>query len=337
MTTGTTILILGGAFVTTLMGTRIYRGIAERYGIMANPNFRSLHERPIPRGGGVVFSIVIVAAVVLIGGRLGLEPGLHRALVLCGSTAALFGFIDDLWHLKALNKFTCQAALAAATLLCVGVPLVDLPWTPQMVDFALSWFALVWLTNLYNFIDGIDGLAASCAVLISGTAWMALLLSNGPAAPGGVFAVIASCCAAFLIFNWPRASIFMGDAGSVFLGVTFGAMMAGTSASGAIGPWTWLAIFAFPAGDTTTTTVLRVFVTDRWYGEHRSHAYQNLARITGSHRRVVVGVLVYHVIWVVPCAVVSVVFPSWAPLSAAAAVLPVVAWTLRHGPLRSSS
>lgn len=96
-------------------------------------------------------------------------------------------------------------------------------------------------------------------------------------------------------------------------------------------------IVGYLAGDTTTTSIVRMFVTQKWYGEHRSHAYQNLARMSGSHSRVVLGVSLYHVAWLLPFVTWSTLQPPMAPLAAAVALAPVVVWTLLHGPLQSSS
>jgi Fuc2NAc and GlcNAc transferase len=330
--------VLAAAWLTTVAGTRAYRAFAIRKGIVAPLNFRSLHQRPTPRGGGIVFSIVCVATVIGLSLTGVVDPKLFRALAVGGVVAAVFGFIDDARHVNAAVKLLVQMALAAWILVCFeGAALVDLPVTPRWVDVTLSWMGLVWLMNLYNFIDGIDGLAAMGAVSISAIAILALL-------PGGanwsvvlVLAALGLCSAGFLMFNWPPASIFMGDSGSLFLGFSFGALIAATLTAGDLSLWSWLVVFGYFAGDTTTTTLLRMAVADKWYGEHRSHAYQNLARIWDSHLRVVRGIALYHLVWLLPLAVWSVLAPSAAPLAAVLALAPVVVWTLRYGPLLSSS
>jgi Fuc2NAc and GlcNAc transferase len=141
----------------------------------------------------------------------------------------------------------------------------------------------------------------------------------------------------FLLFNWPPASVFMGDSGSLFLGYCCGVLIAKTVSDGQISLWTWLIIFGYFGGDTTTTTLLRISFIRRWYGAHRSHAYQNLARIWKSHLKVVWGVTLYHLLWLLPLAVWSCVMPSTAPLATSLAFAPVVFWTIRYGPRLSSS
>ena len=332
------VLVPVAACLATLGGTRAYRALAIRRGIVANPNFRSLHERPIPRGGGIVFACVCVTFVSAAAWLAPVGEGLFRALVIGGAAAAGFGFLDDVVHIRASIKFGVQGLLAAWVLVCVGErPLVHVPFVPETAEFAMSWLGLVWLMNLYNFMDGIDGMAASGAVLISATAILLAWVSAPDEALTLILSLVALCSLGFLVFNWPPASIFMGDAGSLFLGLSFGALIASTVSRGQIGVWSWLVMFGYFAGDTTTTTFLRILVAKKWYGEHRSHAYQNLARIGGSHLRVVRGVVIYHVVWLLPLALWSVLVPTAAPVAALLALGPVVAWTWRHGPLLSSS
>jgi Fuc2NAc and GlcNAc transferase len=332
------VLVLTAACLATIGGTRAYSAVATHFGIVANPNFRSLHERPIPRGGGIVFALVCLTFVSAIAWRTPVGDGLFRALVFGGGAASVFGFIDDVFHLRVSVKLAVQGLLASWVLACFGGrPLVQLPLVPDAALLAISWMGLVWLMNLYNFMDGVDGMAASGAVTISTTA---LLVSWIPVSDPGlmmVLALVASCSLGFLVFNWPPAKIFMGDAGSQFLGLIFGALITSTVLGGQIGLMSWLVIFGYFAGDTTTTTVLRMAVTKKWYGEHRSHAYQNLARIGGSHLRVVRGVMLYHGLWLLPLALWSVFTPSAAPVAVLLALGPVVIWTLRYGPLLSSS
>jgi len=335
---GVAVLVLAAACLATIGGTRAYSALAVRRGIVANPNFRSLHERPIPRGGGIVFALVCVTFVSAIAWRMSIGDGLILALVFGGGAAAAFGFIDDVVHLRATIKFGVQWLLAALVLAAFGGrPLVNLPFVPEAAALALSWLGLVWLMNLYNFMDGIDGMAGAGAVMISSSAILVVWASGFDSGLVMVLALVAVCSLGFLAFNWPPAKIFMGDAGSQFLGLSFGALITATVLRDQIGLFSWVVMFGYFAGDTTTTTILRIFVTKKWYAEHRSHAYQNLARIGGSHLRVVRGVMLYHALWLLPLALWSALVPSLAPVAALLALGPVVMWTLRYGPLLSSS
>lgn len=332
------LLLLVAALLATIAGTRVFQSFAINRGIVANPNFRSLHQRPMPRGGGVVFSLVFLFSVTGLWLFTAMDRNLMWAIVFGGVVATVFGFVDDVFEIGIRAKLAVQSGLAAWVLFSVdGQPLLHLPGAPLFVDLFLSWFALVWLMNLYNFMDGIDGMAASGATFLSLAAIVSLLLTGGDKGLMLVFGLLAVCSFGFVIFNWPPASIFMGDSGSLFLGYCFGALIAKTVAGGQISLWTWLIVFGYFAGDTSTTTVLRVLMLKRWYGAHRSNAYQNLARIWGSHLKVVRGVCLYHVLWIFPLAIWSVLVPTRAPLATVLAVAPVVFWTFRYGPRLSSS
>jgi Fuc2NAc and GlcNAc transferase len=332
------LVLLAVAFLATAIGTKMFQAFAVRRGIVANPNFRSLHQRPMPRAGGIVFSLVFMALVTWLWIMTTADAKLMRALVLGGTAAALFGLADDAFNIDAGKKLLAQAALAAWILWCFGTrAVVDLPGTPPAVDLFVSWVALIWFMNLYNFMDGVDAMAASGAVFFSVAAILVLAVGSANPSLMLILGLLGASCVGFLLFNWPPATIFMGDAGSVFLGYCFGTLIVGTVTAGQISIWTWLIIFGYFAGDTTTTTVLRIFMTRSWYAEHRSHAYQNLANVWNSHVRVVAGVLKYHVFWLLPLALWSAVSPKAAPLAAVLAVAPVVVWTLRYGPRLSSA
>ena len=326
------------AFLATVLGTRAFQAYAISSGIIANRNFRSLHQHPTPRAGGIVFSFVFICGVLALWAAGTVDTDFMRVIVAGGMVASLSGFADDRLEIGMKTKLAIQAGLAVWVLMSSGGrPLADFPWTPAFIDLALSWLALVWLMNVYNFMDGIDGMAASGSVFLGGGVIVALLLTDADSGLVVACSLLAICSAGFLMFNWPPASIFMGESGSLCLGYCFCVLLTRTVTDGEISIWTWVILFGYFAGDTTTTTVLRMFVTRHWYGEHRSHAYQNLARIWDSHSRVVRGVSLYHVLWLLPLAVWSVLMPATAPLAAALALGPVVVLTLRYGPMLSSS
>jgi Fuc2NAc and GlcNAc transferase len=332
-------VLLATAFGSTLTATRWYEGFATRCGIVAHPNFRTLHEKPTPRGGGIVFALICLCTVGILALRGIIAPELGLALLAGGAGATAVGFLDDVRNLSAATKLAAQGVLAIAALLSADFrPLFHVAGVPLPVELVLSWFALVWLMNVYNFIDGIDGMAASNAIFLSAAAILVLALGAGPdLAIPLLFAVIAASTLAFLIRNRPPARVFMGDSGSLFLGYVFGVLIARTVTNGQITIWVWLIVLGYLLGDTTTTTLVRIFIVKRWYGAHRSHAYQNLARIWRSHSRVVLLVVIFNVSWLLPLAVLATLVPPTAPLAAALALLPVVLLTLRYGPRESSS
>jgi len=173
------------------------------------------------------------------------------------------------------------------------------------------------------------------AVFACSTAVLVLMATGGSPMFLFIFALLGMSCLGFLFFNLPLASVFLGDAGSLTLGYSFAALVLITMAAGAISVWTWTAIFSYFIADTTTTTVCRIFLVPRWYSEHRSHAYQNLARITRSHAKVTYSVAGYHLFWAFPLALWSALQPTLAPI-AVLSLVPAVALTLHYGPRFSS-
>lgn len=329
------------ACVVTIAGVVYYRDLAVRRGIIARISFRTLHETIVPRGGGIVFSTVFSAAVIAtwIAGELTGRQML--AFGIGGGVAGLLGFIDDIHEIRPLHKLFAQLCLAL-WLFAVYVPLYE-PFVGgdfgpvKIIIVLLLLFISVWLINLYNFIDGIDGLAISGAVFICGAVMIILAINGGDERLLFIIAVLAATSFGFLFFNLPPASIFMGDAGSIFLGYCFGATLLVTVFSGQISGWTWVVILGYFIADTTTTSLARiVLVKKNWYGVHRSHAYQNLARIHKSHAKVTYGVSLYNVLWVLPLAVWSAIMPKWGPAAAVLSLTPGVIWTLKFGPNLSS-
>ena len=171
-----------------------------------------------------------------------------------------------------------------------------------LMGAALTLVYLVWMLNLYNFMDGIDGLASAEAIcvclgscLIYGLTghielmWVALILS---AAVGG-----------FLCWNFPPARIFMGDAGSGFLGLVLGVMSLASAWVSTALLWSWLILLGVFVVDATWTLIRRMFNGDKVYEAHRSHAYQYASRRYGSHKKVVLAVIFINVLWLFPVAV----------------------------------
>ena len=252
--------------------------------------------------------------------------------------AALFGFLDDLKDIRASRKLAVHLLLSGWALFCLGGgPLLSIGWIPVLVAIPVTSLFLVWMVNAYNFMDGIDGMAVSSAVFVSGAITLVLLLTNGDSEFFSVFVLFLASISTFLFFNWPPASIFMGDSGSAFLGYIFGSLILFTVMSGDISIWTWLIVFGYFFADTTVTQLMRIILVKKWYLPHRSHAYQNLARITGSHIKVTGGVVLYNVVWILPLTIWSVMKPGMALFAVVLAIAPSLFFAFKYGPLLSSS
>lgn len=235
------------------------------------PNARSLHDRPVPRTGG----LAIFAAVV--GGWLLGEADIGTALWLSLAMLGGVSLADDVCNLPVSVRLV--AHLAAAGIFVVGCasPL-------GAVTLAALVFAAVWMLNLYNFMDGADGLAGGMAVLGFGTygvaAWVA-----GDAHFAVQCACVAAAAAAFLPFNFQPARLFMGDVGSTVLGFLAAAL-------GLLGVlrqlwpiWFPILVFSPFVFDATVTLMRRLVRRERFWQAHREHYYQRLVRMGWSHRR----------------------------------------------------
>jgi Fuc2NAc and GlcNAc transferase len=191
--------------------------------------------------------------------------------------------------------------------------------------------ALIWSTNLFNFMDGIDGIAGSETVFVAGAAAYLNFAHGGDPGLTAAMLVLAAATLGFLVLNWPPARIFMGDVGSGFLGFSLAVLGLSASRHGA----TPIEVFMILSGvflvDATVTLFSRIARGDRWLEAHRSHAYQNLARRWQAHRPVTILVIVINVLWLFPWACIAAAHPDKAMLCVLAALLPLIIIALAIG------
>jgi len=318
--------------------TRFYEIFAIRNSIISHPNERTLHEKPVPRGGGIVFSILFVLAVFLLGILNVISFENLMVIGVGGFLAALFGFFDDIVNLHALMKLFFQSILAGWGVYWLeGGLLAEVDWLPVWLSWILTCFLLIWMMNLYNFIDGVDGMAASAAVFITLVLIVILLMEGDFTSLILILSLLSLSCTGFLIYNWPPARIFMGDSGSVFLGYIFGVLILKTTMTGEISIWTWTVVFGYIFADTNLTIILRIFLQKKWYQPHKSHAYQNIARVLNSHLKVTLAIQIYNIVYLFPLAIWTVLSPIWAPVATIMALLPALILVYLFGPRFSSN
>jgi len=233
-------------------------------------NHRSLHAGAVPRVGGAAMAAGFLLSLIPAGDR----PWPLTVLLLAAAGLVLLSLVDDWRSLPVLPRLAGHLAAAVAA---VGV--LDLP---LVVALPLG-LAVAWMTNLYNFMDGADGLAGTMALVGFGCYGLAAL-ETAPALAGICFAV-AAAAGGFLVFNWPPARSFMGDAGSVPLGYLAGALGLAGWQAGAWPLWLPLLVFLPFVGDATVTLGRRLARGERVWQAHRDHYYQRLVRLGWSHRR----------------------------------------------------
>lgn len=290
---GSLLIALVVTAVTALAGTAFLRRHAHAWGLIDIPNERSLHLRPTPRGGGIalVVAFCLGLAVANLTGVVELDRG---ALVVMGAALAVaaVGWRDDIKSLPAAARLAVHLLAAVAVIATLGAfDRVQLPGTGEWrLSIALALVAtaiwLVGLLNAYNFMDGIDSIAAGQAV-VAGAIWAWLAGERLPLV-GTIAMLVVASSAGFLWHNWPPARIFMGDAGSGFLGFIFAVLPLlayHATADPRMMPAGIMIVWPF-AFDAAFTLARRVVRAENVVRAHRTHLYQRLVTSGWSHRRV---------------------------------------------------
>ena len=286
--------------------TSTVRRYALTAGWVDRPNARSSHTMPTPRGGGIAIVASFLALVVALSAFDAVRPRLAAALLGSGVLVATLGFIDDRQPLPARWRFAGHILATAWVLACLG-PLPAVPLFGIVVDLGvaavlLSALYLVWSVNLFNFMDGIDGIASLEAITVSlGGAFVWWLTQ--PHGDWLVAVAFAACVVGFLFWNFPPARIFMGDAGSGFLGCIIATLALWSSRTAPHLFWSWFILGGAFMVDSTMTLVRRVLRGERFNEAHRCHAYQYAARKHGSHKVVSLAFVAIAVVWLFPLAV----------------------------------
>lgn len=284
-------------------------GVMRRYALSRSlldiPNARSSHVMPTPRGGGVAIVVTFLLALgLLVFFGLIFVP-VFAACAGAGAIVAIIGFMDDRGHIAARWRLLGHFFAGAWALFWLGgVPVVnvfgavlDLGW----IGAVLALVYLVWMLNLYNFMDGIDGIAGVEAICVC---FGACLLYGLLGQSGAMWAplLLGASVAGFLFWNFPPARIFMGDAGSGFLGLMLGvlSLQAGWISTQLL--WSWLILLGVFIVDATFTLIRRLIRGDRFYEAHRSHAYQFASRCFSKHLPVTLAVGLINLCWLLPIA-----------------------------------
>lgn len=268
--------------------------------LLDHPNERSLHETPTPRTGGLAvlasaacgFAMTSLITLWDQGGNASLLNSTGSRILWATLALAAVSFCDDRWGLPTGFRFALQIMVAFAVVIGGGLVL-DSVWVPFHGNLDLGWAAkpvtvlfLVWMTNLYNFMDGMDGFAGGMTVLgfafLSYFGWQA----------GHLFVfvtalVISAGAAGFLFHNFPPAHIFMGDVGSVPIGFLCGALAILGCRDGIFDVWVPLILFSPFVVDATMTLVRRIAQREKVWEAHRTHYYQRLVLAGWGHRRTV--------------------------------------------------
>lgn len=333
MSLQTTFLLLLTLFTASLVITRLVLVMAPRFGLVDMPGERSSHDRPVPRGGGLAMVLVYSVFVcwLALTGALALTD---LTMLLLSLPIAVVGLVDDWRSLGYRHRILTQLLMAVA----VYALLRELP--PLYVGGMnlelgmLAWLvvplAMTWLCNLYNFMDGIDGLAAAqCCFVAAGAAW---LIGEQSALLSLLTLALFVTAAGFLVWNWSPARVFMGDVGSTWLGFVFGVLILINLREQTLTIWVWFLLLSVFIVDTGWTLGVRLTRGLRPHEAHNSHAYQIAARRFG-HAPVVLAIMAINVLYVMPLAWLAENHPHYGVYLAISGIVPfiVLCWRIGAG------
>lgn len=270
-------------FFASILLTYIVRRWAINRSVLDLPNERSSHSIPTPRGGGIAIAVTWFLAITFLFLRKDIDSALFFAL-LCGLPISVIGLVDDVITISPKVRLFVHVASAATALIFLGGLIgIDIGFINLSVPFLFSIIAvvgIVWFTNLFNFLDGIDGYISTEVIFIGFGAFFVL----------GVFPpmVLAVVTAGFLVWNWQPAKIFMGDVGSTLLGFTMGVFAVHYQNSGDSSIVIWLMLTSLFWFDASLTLYRRWRNGETLSKAHKKHAYQRIVQSGFSHQKTVV-------------------------------------------------
>ncbi len=296
------VLVVASAVITRQLVVN-----SHRFSKMDVPNERSSHITPTPRGGGIAFVATSLIGFLLLLLNNALNGTELLALCCAGSIVAIAGHLDDRQKISgATVRLVLHAISAIFLMVGVGIPselaIFERTFNTGMIGSILGVVYLIWLLNLFNFMDGTDGIAASETIfgLLAGAFLNYHVLSNANHSAAAV--VLAASTFGFILYNWSPAKIFMGDVGSGYLGIVIGGISLIAANQDPELLWVWIILLAVFVSDATVTLIRRLLRKQKPHVAHRSHAYQHLAIRLNSHAKVALLVLAVNIVWLLPIA-----------------------------------
>ena len=270
------------------------------------PNERSSHTSPTPRGAGLAVVVAFLLGLLALLVDNSISDDVFLAIALPGLIVALIGLLDDRGHLtsakwRLVGHFTCAVI---AVWLAGGLP--ELPLANSTINFGLAGdiaavVYLVWMLNLFNFMDGIDLII--CVQTFTTSAGVAvLLLASTENDLWKVFVVLTASILGFLFFNLPPAKIFLGDVGSGFIGFITAVISLVIAKNEPLVAWSMIILHGIFVTDATVTLLRRLLSRERVYIAHRTHAYQHLSKKLNRHLPVSLGVGAINLLFLLPIA-----------------------------------
>jgi Fuc2NAc and GlcNAc transferase len=329
---------LAALFLAFVALTLLLLKITHKYALkhlIDTPNERSSHTTPTPRGGGIAVAISSTALLLICSLS---TPTINTELIFIALTCAtlsILGYIDDHKPLSRRLRFGVTLAAFATSLAILPQPKLTFgnitlinPW----ILYPLLLISCTWILNLFNFMDGIDGIAAikSITILIGASL---ILLGHSESQSAQLLLLLCAPALGFLYWNFPPAKIFLGDSGSYFWGGLLALLAIYTSTQTPLNLWCWAILLGTFITDSTWTLITRILTKQPWNSPHRSHAYQILSRRLNSHRTISLGTGIITLVWLAPWAYACSQHPfyAWIFCSIAYTPLAITCWRIKAG------
>ncbi|WP_049629888.1 glycosyltransferase family 4 protein [Cellvibrio sp. pealriver] len=293
--------------------------------LLDTPNMRSSHEEPTPRGGGIaiLISTLITTIIAVILGYL--EERIVFWLIIPISLISLLGICDDFFNLSVKLRLLTQISIATFAVLFLII--TEQSWKyPSAQDYIMILAMILfstWMTNLYNFMDGINGLAALEAISVCMGMIFIYTFQDMHQDSTYIMFIVMACAFGFLFWNFPNAKLFMGDSGSLLLGLSFGLLVIEHSRENYSLTAAWMIMLAVFIVDASYTLFHRIISRQAFSQGHRSHAYQKCARIYKSHTSITLTIVAINSLWLFPLAVAT----------SANILNPLIGLLIAYGPL----
>lgn len=300
-----------GTGLLSYFSSRQVISLADAAGMIVQPGERQSHRVATPTGGGLGLVLSMVVSAVCLQFYVSLPLFWWQGMLPGVVLLAIVGWLDDKRPVALLVRLLIQLVVS---LWLVGYACLQLP-VPLLGWCSGGILAMIWMMNLYNFMDGSNGMAGFQGVFAGAVMAVLFYLGEQPA-PALLSMVVAAACAGFLPLNFPQARVFMGDVASVPLGFIFASLAVYGLVTGAFGLVSSILVMSVFIVDTSLTLARRVFRRERWYTAHNQHVYQRLITHGWAHSRVLIAYQVVNVVLVVPAIVLAESYPLYAMVTA---------------------
>jgi len=299
-------LILISIFLFSFLITYLTQRFLSYKNLLVVPDLRSSHKEPKPQGGGLSIILVLIISLLTLDYFDLVQQDQYLFFLIPGLLVAFIGFLDDFWGIKPSIRISIHFLSA-----CLGIYLIGsfpvISFFEHNIDLGVVGICFgliytVWLINLYNFMDGIDGLASLEAIsVLSGFALISYYVQLDNYFPY-LLTILTFSIFGFFVLNFPKSKIFMGDVGSGFLGLVIALISIYSSMNYPQLFWSWLILLGVFLVDASLTLIIRIFRGKKFYIPHSSHAYQKIARKLNSHSKTSIFVVLINVLWLFPLA-----------------------------------